>query len=79
MTKTKKINKKKEENKTTLLMKETLKVKKRKEANEDTPVLLKKKFRENPQVEKFYKTIYNYKLRKETYKTVIEIYINLKK
>ncbi len=41
-------------------------------------VLSKKDFRESPAVEKFYKTIYEYKLREEAYKASIEIYLNLK-
>ncbi len=41
--------------------------------------LMKKTFRESPVVEKFYKTIYEYRLREETYKTAIKIYLDLKK
>ncbi len=41
-------------------------------------ILLKKQFRESPVVEKFYKNIYKYKLRKEAYKTAILIYLDLK-
>ena len=36
----------------------------------------KKDFRENPTVEKFYKTIYEYQLREDAYKTAIEIQLN---
>ena len=50
--------------------------------NENTglhePHLSKKDFRENPAVEQLYKTIYDYKLREEAYKTAIKIYIDLK-
>ena len=36
----------------------------------------KKNFRDNPIVEKLYKTVYKYRLRDEAYKTAIEIYLN---
>ena len=38
--------------------------------------LAKKDFIEDPTVEKLYKTIHNYKLREEAYKTTIETYLN---
>lgn len=38
--------------------------------------LSKKNFRENPNVEKLYKTVHDYKLREEAYKTAIEIHLN---
>ena len=38
--------------------------------------LSRKDFRENPSVEKLYKTVYDYKLREEAYKTVIEMHLN---
>ena len=41
--------------------------------------LMKKTFRESPAVEKFYKTIYEYRLREEAYKAAIKIYLDLKK
>ena len=41
------------------------------------PPLSKKDFRESPAVEKFYKTIYEYKLREEAYKAAIKIYLDL--
>ena len=50
-------------------------LKRRKKVSEST--LSKKDFREHPSVEKLYKNIYEYRLREEAYKTVLEIYINL--
>lgn len=46
----------------------------KKNSNEST--ISKKDFRENPTVEKFYKTIHEYKLREDAYKTAIEIHLN---
>ena len=40
--------------------------------------LSKKDFRENMVVEQFYKTIKQYNLREEAYKTAIKIYLKLK-
>ncbi len=40
--------------------------------------LSKKDFRENLSVERFYKTIKQYNLREEAYKTAIKIYLKLK-
>ena len=57
-------------------MKNILKPKKRaKEIINDCNVS-KKDFRENPTVETFYKTIYEYKLREDAYKAAIEIHLN---
>ena len=41
--------------------------------------LSKKDFRESPLVEKFYKTMYDHKLRELAYKTAIEVYLSRKK
>ena len=43
------------------------------------PPLSRKDFRENPVVEKLYKTVQEYDLREEAYKTALQMYINLKK
>lgn len=58
----------------TTLTKNKLKAKKKALGSEST--ISKKDFRDNPTVEKLYKTIYEYKLREEAYKTAIEIYLN---
>ena len=58
----------------TALINNKLKTKKKALVNEFT--ISKKDFRDNPTVEKLYKTIYEYKLREEAYKTAIEIYLN---
>ena len=58
----------------TTLIKNKLKPKKKALGNES--IISKKDFRDNPTVEKLYKTIYEYKLREEAYKTAIEIYLN---
>jgi len=55
-----------------------MKKKGRKKMSEAT-ILYKKKFRESSAVEKLYKTIYDYKLREEAYKTAIKIYLDLSK
>ena len=41
----------------------------------ETVSLLKKDFREQPAVEKFYKIIFDYRLRKEAYKEAIKVYL----
>ena len=41
-------------------------------------VALKRSFRENPIVEEFYKTIYEFDLREEAYVSSIEAYLKLK-
>ncbi len=53
-----------------------LKVKKRTNKMMSDCNISKKDFRENPTVEKFYKTVYEYKLREDAYKTAIEIQLN---
>ena len=68
---------KKKENKKTTMIKSESNTKKK--VATDEPTLSKKDFRETPAVEKLYKTINEFKLREEAYKTAIEIYLNLKK
>ena len=44
----------------------------------ETTSFSKKDFRESPQTEQFYKTIYEHKLREQAYKTAIEVYLSRK-
>jgi hypothetical protein len=53
-----------------------LKTKKRTKKIINNCKISKKDFRENPTVEKFYRTIYEYKLREDAYKTAIKIQLS---
>ena len=44
----------------------------------ENPRFSKKDFRESPQIEQFYKTIYEHKLREQAYKIAIEVYLSRK-